>query len=296
LGHDRGQPLSAFSKDTGPWQNLLTSLQASRLALDKAGFDSVLRALVFIQGEAGPYGRAVYRQALETLLDDLLPALKKEAAQTISPVVILVQTNKGSNSTIGSSNVEVAQWDVARGRPDCIMAGPSYQAPLIDNIHQSLIGRMVTGDLIALVYDLHIRRNLDFVPLHPASATRDGRFIRLAMNLPPEGQALQWDKDWVPASENYGFVYTDTDNSNAIDSVEIVGPAEILITLRDEPRGKSQTISYAQGQSNVEGWGSARGQLISPTTQNSYYHGLGHPVPAFISHYCIRFAIGVDEA
>ena len=287
------QPLSAFVRDTGPWRNLMTAVRRSGSELLKLGCRNAIKALVFVQGEAGPGGRDTYAAALDHLLDDLLPALRLEAGQPETPVAIIVQTNKGSQDRRSPTLVELAQWDVARTRADTVLAGPAYHAPVVDNIHQSIVGRLVLGDLLALVYDFRITRGLDFAPLHPLSARRDGRVITIEFQRPPEGEALAWDTAWVAPSKNFGFAYDSPNELSTIERVELAGPSSVVITLTPESTGSAGRISYAQGQELVEGWASGRGQLMSPTSTPSRFHGLGYFVPPFVSHYCIRFSLEV---
>ncbi len=288
------QPLSAFGPGTVPWKNLLSAVRTSRAELTKLDYKNLIKALVFVQGEAGPGGRDLYRAKLSALLDELLPALKREAKQAELPVAILLQTNKGSRDKGHSIAVDLAQWDVARSRSDTVLAGPAYQAPLMDNLHQSMIGRLILGDLLALVYEIAVCRKTDFIPLHPIRAQAIGRTIEIEFQLPTQGQALAWDTSWITPSENFGFVYDDQEHSSSIEHVEISGPSSVRITLTNVPSGKKPKIHYAQRQALVEGWASARGQLISPSGIKSYFYGLGHAVPEFIDHYCIRFVIEVQ--
>ncbi len=286
--------IAAFGKNTTSWNNLMSCVLKSKSELRKSGYDNVVRAVVFIQGENGPWGRAIYRAELTKLLDVLLDDVRDENGQPDNPIALVLQTNKEVGHLGPSTNVELAQWDVVQDRRDAILVGPMYHIPVSDNIHSSTLGRMMLGDLIALVYETVISKRSPFRPLHPISAERQDRRILVRYGLPPQGGPLCWDEEWVAPSRNFGFTYGDSEQSTEIESVRIVGDAEVEILLKDSPRGNAKTIRYAQGQAPTAGWSSARGQLRSGTAERSYFHDLGYAVPEFISHYCIRSEMPVE--
>ena len=287
------QPLPTFQRGTPAFGNLRHAVRRSRVALAAEGYPGPVTALVFLQGESGPRGRAAYRTAFVSLLDDTLEAVRKAAAQDTAPVCLLLQVNRNAEADKPASGVELAQWDVAQARADTVLAGPSYHLPLFDRIHHRAIGRMIAGEQLALAYTARVRDGIPFRPLHPAGATRTGRAIRIAFALPPGGNPLAWDTAWVCPSANFGFAYEDSAGPAALREVAITGAAEVTLTL-DRAAKPGGVVRYAQGQTQAPGWASARGQLISPTEKASFFHARGYPVPAFVNHYCIRAQIDLD--
>ncbi|AMJ61162.1 hypothetical protein [Bosea sp. PAMC 26642] len=290
-----GQPLPAFVKGTTSWQNLMAVAQRAPQVLQGAGHRGSVKALVFVQGEAGPGPRNVYRAALGAFLDEVLPALRDAAGQDRTPLAMLLQTNAGSNGKVVANGVELAQWDVASARPeDTVLAAPMYQFPLSDNIHQTAEGRMMQGDVLAQVYRRRVLAGQPFQPLHPVQARRDGRRITLAFQRPAGSAALSWDERWVAPAPDYGFAFVDPGSPAKIESVAITGPSEVTIMLDRAPSGRDMRLRYAQGQPPVPGWASARGQLVASSGEASVFAGQGYKVPATIDHYSIRFEMVVE--
>jgi hypothetical protein len=283
-----GQPLGSFLRGTTAWADLMAATSRVRASLAGRRLAGRVAALVFVQGESGPPGREAYAATLRALIDDALPALATQAQQDRPPLAILVQTNASNAQPASARGVALAQWDVARSRPgDTVLAGPMYQFPLGDAVHQSAEGRMMLGDLLALVYDARIVRGEAYEPLHPVSARRVGASIRVAFKRPAGALPLQWDRTWVPTVPNYGFVFEDEQHSAVIDKVEITGPSEVTLHLDRAPSGKRMVVRYAMGQPPLPGWASGRGQLMAPTARRSAF--TGYRVPQTISHYAIRF-------
>lgn len=290
-----GQPLTAFLQGGGAWSNLMSAARRMRETLAENGSRGRIAALVLIQGEAGPPGHSAYRDVLNLLLDQTLPALKAQTGQDEPPVAIILQTNASNVQATTAREVALAQWDVARARPhDAVLAGPMYQFPLDDAVHQSTIGRMMLGDLLALVYEARVRRGEPFEPLHPLKAVRDGDLIRVAFKRPAGSLPLRWDDAWAPRTPNYGFVVRGGEGAAAIDSIAISGDSEIAIRLARPYSDRSLIVRYAMEQPFENGWAPGRGQLIAPTERRSAFAGMHFGAPEFVSHYCIRFEMPVQ--
>ncbi|WP_342362802.1 hypothetical protein [Terrarubrum flagellatum] len=287
-----GQPLAAFQKGSAAWLDLVAVARRMREALLDEAMDARIAALVLIQGESGPPGREVYARALTKLLDETLPELRNQTGQAAPPLAILLQTNASNIQQASAKDVALAQWDVARARShDTTLAGPMYQFPLNDAVHQSAIGRMMLGDLLALAYQARVERGETFEPLHPTSARLDSNVIRIAFKRPAESQPLQWDRSWMPAVPNFGFSVNGPNGAVEIASVEITGPSDIAIHLAGKNDSRILTVRYAMEQPPEKGWAPGRGQLMAPTARRSAFADLKAGAPEFISHYCIRFEI-----
>ncbi len=288
------QQLPTFLAGTLAWQNLHNAAAAQKVAVAGKGLESRISAVVLIQGESGPVGHAPYAQMLRGLAESLPSSLQAAASQARAPVLFIPQVIMPDTAGFAPSGVELAQWSVAQAMPDEVtLVGPMYPFPLADLIHQNAEGRMMLGEMLALVHDQVAVRQERFVPLHPAAITRDGRVLTVTFTRPRGSGALRWDEDWIAPSPNYGFTYKDAKTDTAIHSTEIVGPDTVRITLHAEPTASGGALLYAQGQPYAAGWTSGRGQLVAPSGQSSHFARAGYKVPRQIDHYCIRFEMAV---
>jgi len=289
-----GQPLGAFVPGTPAFADLKIVAERFRAVLAERGRQGHVAALVWLQGESGPSGREDYAAALGGLLDAALPALTAPGEQP--PLAILLQTNMSNAQLLAANGAELGQWDLARRRPDTILAGPLYQFPLADTVHQSTLGRLMLGDLLALVYRQSVLEGRRFQPLQPKALHRDGRRITIAFERPADSRPLAWDTDFVPPAPDFGFAYSDDDRSARIEQVAITGPSQVTITLDHVPTGTGRRLAYAMGQPRLPGWAPGRGQLIAPTDQASAFASVRpgeRPVPAHVAHYAVRFVLDV---
>ncbi len=107
------QPITSFLPDATSWTDLLGVARRMAQLVRAADGVPMVSAVVFIQGESGPSDRAPYREKLTELLSDLGPALCEQTGQKYKPLVLLTQTNTGAIATRTTSEVDLAQWDVA---------------------------------------------------------------------------------------------------------------------------------------------------------------------------------------
>jgi hypothetical protein len=285
------QPLSSFTPGSTCWNDLTAVADRMSSMLAETGRQSRVAAVVFIQGESGPSDRATYRRMLHELVVNGFRHLNGTAQP---PLTMLIQTNASTVNPAFAVGVPLAQWDVARSLPDqVVLAGPAYQCPLSDGAHHSAEGRMMLGDLLALVYDIGVRRGGGFRPLQPREATRAGETITVAFDRPPESLDLQWDLDWVPPTPHYGFQVAGAAGPVAIGAVRISGPAEVTIKLDRAPPAGDLVVRYAMDRNVVPGWSPERGQLIAPTRRATAFGALGVKIPRTLSHYAIRFELTV---
>jgi hypothetical protein len=289
-----GQPLTSFLRSTTSWSDLLIVADRIHDVLAAKRLRSRIAALVLIQGESGPPGRVRYSRLLHEFLDQVLPDLKEQTGQDRAPVAILLQTNASNVQSATALGVALAQWDVARARPqDTVLAGPMYQLPLSDAVHQSHEGRLMLGDLLALVYESHVSRNRPFEPLHPLAARRANNTIVVSFKRPPDSLPLQWDQTWITPVPNFGFQVTGETGPLPVDAVEITGESEVTIRLAPRAPRNGLIVSYAMDQPRMQGWAPGRGQLTAPTTRRSAFVGLNAKVPETVAHYAIRFQVAV---
>jgi hypothetical protein len=251
-------------------------------------------ALVLIQGESGPPGRENYARVLRGLMDDVMPSLAAQTGQGRLPVLVLLQTNASNTQSATAVDVSLAQWDVAQARPqEAVLAGPMYQFPLSDAVHQSAEGRMMLGDLLALVFETQIVRGQPFEPLHPVGVRRADNAVIVSFKRPQNSLGLQWDESWMPTVRDYGFQVRGETGPLPIVSVKITGPSEVTIRLAPPGSRRDLVVSYAMDQAHADGWAPGRGQLTAPTRRRSAFAGLGARVPDTVVHYAIRFELPV---
>jgi hypothetical protein len=231
---------------------------------------------------------------LRGFLDEIVPSLAAQTGQGQSPVCVLLQTNASNTQSATAVGVSLAQWDVAQARPqDTVLAGPMYQFPLSDAVHQSAEGRMMLGDLLALVFESRIVRGQPFEPLHPVEVRRMDDVVIVSFKRPRDSLGLQWDETWIPTVRDYGFQIRDEAGPLPLVSVEITGHSEVTIRLAPRGSRRGLVVSYAMDQPHADGWAPGRGQLTAPTKRQSAFGGLGVRVPDTVAHYAVRFELPV---
>lgn len=291
-----GQPLTSFMRGTSSWLSLIQVADRMRDALAERDMRGRVAALVLIQGESGPPGREPYAALLREFLDETLADLTAQTGQSRPPVAFLLQTNESNVQAASARGVALAQWDVAQSRPrDTVLAGPMYQFPLNDAVHQSTEGRMMLGDLLALVFEARVERGEAFAPLHPVSAREIGGKVVLAFERPPRTLPLSFESEWVPPVPHFGFELVDAAGPVEIADVRITRPSEVTIRPARAASG-SMTVRYAMMSHPAAGWAPGRGQLVAPTNEPSAFSELGVRVPKMVAHYAIRFEMPVARS
>ena len=294
-----GQAISAFLPGTTHFANSLQAFAAARAQVERGGRRLEGSWYVWIQDEAGASTLDGYREALR----GYVLALRAAAAAALGPpqpfTFVMLQPNSWDSPSVYGFDVAFpdavaqAQWELSRSMAGVLLAGPLYQVPLIatgdDGIHATALGRMMIGDLLAAVW----AHGPGFRPLQPRSASLDGRVVELRFDRP--AGALAWDEAWVAPAPKRGFAFRDDAGSASIESVEIVSPDTVRLVLSAPPTGANPRVLYAHGTADelLDGWAAGRGQLMSPSSQASYFHRLGHAVPAQVNHYAVRFAVPV---
>lgn len=251
-----------------------------------------LGAIFFAEGET--YS-ANWGTTFQSWIDTVVPNFRTAIGQSGSPPIIFAQINTASNSTT-PSGVELQQLSVARSRtsPAVSLSGPmyQYQVSAVDNIHTNDIGRMLRGEIEAIVYDRVVRQGLAWNPLWPVAGgvTRSSNVITIPLTLPPGCASVAIDSDWVQSVTNKGFVFQQTGgNSPTISSVAISG-TNIVVTLDVAPTGTAKKIRYAMANdANTSTWATGRGQIYSPDPRMSWAYRLGYAVPQHPRHYLVRF-------
>lgn len=297
-----GQPIASFLPGSTHFANTVQALAAGRALVARSGRRLHCHWYVWIQDEASSERPESTTAQLSSYIRDMQEAFKSTLGQQAPPTFVLLQPNSWDSPGVYGYDVAFpdgiaqGQWELSLSQAGVLMAGPSYQAPLIatrdDGIHPTALGRMVIGDMLAAVK----AAGPGFKPLQPSRVTVNGRQLEIHFEVPAQG--LQWDTSWVAATPSRGFSYADESGSTTIEAVDIVSASVVRITLSAAPVGTQARILYAQGLLDdvLDGWAAGRGQLISPTARESFFHRLGYPVPRFVHHYAVRFSLPVPWA
>lgn len=305
-----GQPISHFQKSASGsywWGNAIQARQKARELALKYGRPLQETWMVWIQGEGGEPGRTTYANALNTFINSFRPEARDAVGQASLAKFAIVQTNVGDwpdaePATSNMESVNLAQWDVGRTRyADGVrLVGPMYQCPIIlnpaDNIHTSLLGRLMLAEMVADAYVQERRTGQGWKPLWPVSAVRSGVNVDITFEVPYG--SLSWDTDWVAPVSNKGFAYVDSNGVQAVQSAAIMSANVVRLTLATVPTGGSPVVQYALGavrDSVSDGWAAGRGQLMVDSGRASFFAAAGYDVPSTIRHYCVKFQMEVTS-
>lgn len=286
-----GQPLTTFLPGEVTYENLMKSIAGGVTAWARYGRD-YQPCIIFNQGESGPTAGSGYQAMLEGLIDDLTEDVLTETGKLVTWLMWQISAISVSNTGVDLAQVAIAK---ARMGTRVGMIGPTYHVPTVDGVHQTVLGRMMQGELIALA-QMHMRQQGWFTPLMPKAVTRDGAVI--TVEFWPTGNGLALDDDWVDATNivNSGFSYSDDGTPPSITSVTITGRYTLDVTLSDTPTGANKKLRYAQVDASpavANTWLERRGLLYSDSGHASPFARMGNILPPTIRHYCVGFEEGV---
>ncbi len=277
-------PLTSFERGTSNWLNLMASIGRAVAVYRNYG-RSYQPHVVWVQGEAGPDGRASYVAKLRALIDDVRAEVRANHQKELPWLIWQI-----CYSQAVTRGVTLAHRDVARALPNSntVLVGPTYSMPFVnldgDVIHYSTVGRMIQGELTALALR-SIQRTGTWRPLDVLNITRAGVHVVVEFHNP--GGPISIDEDWVEAISNYGFSYSDTSDSASVSQVSITGESQITITLSAEPTGEMKRLRYglsAQEPADPK-WSPYRGQIYSPSGEQSPFFAMGYAVPSQVRYY-----------
>lgn len=277
-------PLPSFIRGSSNWSNLMASINRA-IAVNRAYGRDYQPYVVWVQGEAGPDGRATYAAQLNALIDDARSEVRSVNKKSLPWLIWQI-----CYSQAVTRGVTLAHRDVTRARAssNTVLVGPTYSMPFVnlegDVIHYSTLGRMIQGELTALALR-SIERTGTWQPLDVKNITRTGAVILVDLHNP--GGPIAIDTDWVEAIANYGFSYSDSTGSASVSQVTVTGPSQITVTLSAAPTGASKVLRYglsAQAPADAK-WSPYRGQVYSPSGERSPFAAMGFAVPSEIRYY-----------
>lgn len=124
-----GQNINTFLNSGTPLSNTLISIQKTNEYLPNS------RATYFwIQGETESQGYDQYLKLLKSYLSEVMKEIESKFKR--GNQIVILQTNTGVNKKTNGS--ELAQLEVSKQLDFVRLAGPSYQAPIFDEIHTFL--------------------------------------------------------------------------------------------------------------------------------------------------------------
>jgi hypothetical protein len=277
-----GQPISAISKGTLPYGNLMTGVARMVAVAARYGRAVEVVAHVFDHGENESDG---YEAALATLMADTRADTQALTGQAAPPLTFVMQISATDSKTT-TIPVPLAQLAYAKANA-AVSLQPRYYTPLAaDQIHGTAIGKMMVGERVASEL---MDRLAGVAPLRfwPTSITRAGNVVTVTLPYP-----AAWDEIWVKAVANRAFTYLGSDSGSiSVTGVAITGTYTVGVTLSGTPTASDRRLAYARQDPSVtvDGWSSSRGQLCTATGRQSVYQRLGFAVPATINQYCAQF-------
>jgi hypothetical protein len=295
-----GRKISEFLQGTQAYANLLIAANRFAATARDSGAKPIVRAIVWVQGEAPSPD---YAASLSGLISTLIPAIMTQTSQSVVPSFLILQINNDVSEP-WINKVALDQLSLTQDSENCTLVGPMYYTPLElftvsppTGNHGTEIGRMMAGEMVALCCKALFHDLIEWTPLIPLGLSRTGNEITIQFSKPTFGLGLAWDTAWIGPSPNYGFFYGDEQSSAELESVSLDSANyRVSLTLTRPPTGMNPFVSYAMGpggQTILAAWSGNRGQLISPTQQHSAFHRLGYAVPRMISHYAARFQLPI---
>ncbi len=147
----------------------------------------------------------------------------------------------------------VAMLDAMRDHPDkVIVAGPQYPIHAqgfsqTDAVHLKASGEVIAGEYLARAeYELGMRRNAAWRPLHITNVAFDGNVTLTVTLHNPAGTALVIDTATINEREGKGFNVKTDSTETAISNVVINSPTQLTITLATTPpTGTYRGLFYA---------------------------------------------------
>jgi len=160
----------------------------------------------------------------------------------------MFHTQMSSWTILGSTTsfIPALQLAASDARPDrLILVGPKYFIPYsFDGLHLDNNGYRWMGEYYARAYRKVVLEKAPWTPLRPTSATLAGRDITVTFAVPAPPLVL--DTTAVSDPGNFGFEFhDDSGNTPAIESVTLVAPDQVKVTLAAAPGGALRRIRYA---------------------------------------------------
>ncbi|NQD55593.1 hypothetical protein HP546_09570 [Pseudomonas sp. CM25] len=248
--HGRGgYTIAQLSKGspTGRYANSMTAVTAAKAECTARGLGYKVPFIDWIQGEADrASAQGAYLASLLQLQADYDTDIKAVSGQGgVIPILLDQISNWSAYAGITESFVPLEQLQAALDYPTRFYcAGPKYWVPTNpeDGVHLPSMSSVRVGSMHARAAEAIINGS-SWKPTHMVSAVRTGRVVRVQFYTPVAPLVI--DSLNVTDPGNLGFRYVDSTASATIQSVAMVGPSTVDITLSANPTGTGAYIGLA---------------------------------------------------
>lgn len=169
------------------------------------------------------------------------------------------------------------------------IACPIYQLPSSDTVHLTATSSKIYGAYLGVAYKRLVIDGIDWKPMMPTTALRQGKVVDLKFNH--HGTGLVFDTTAVPIQSNYGFYLFDASNTPiTISSVTITQWNTLrIVAATTIPSGAK--LRYGFTDPTIGAAGYARGNLRDNAGNTLVFDGAGinHPM----HNWCILFELSL---
>lgn len=238
----------------------LAQMAAARDLALAAGREYVVSAVSLVHGEADHrLGTTTYYSDMLELQSDYQADAQALTGQSAPVPLFLSQMSSWTVYGSVTSTIPLDQLRAAVDSPGVVMVMPKYVLPYADDgLHLTWQGYQQMGEQYGKVYSHVVVQGQPWEPLRPLSVVAIGRhlYVRFHVPVPP----LVLDTEHVTDPGAYGFeVWPPV----SIESVQIVGPSVVRVTLDHAP-AEETLLRYAYTGTPGAGGGpitGARGNL-----------------------------------
>ena len=264
-----GEPLETFIKGTQVYTNLIAHATRAVELAAMYGRQITCPALVFTQGESGPFD-GTYQAKFDQLCTDLRADFA--AIFGVAPTIVVTQVGR-SEAASGATTVNIELGNVCRARPtEVVLGSVLYDNRTPDGTHGDAEGRAIHGERIGEVI-CRIVEGGGYTPFQSTSVSRAGATITIDYTVPGADISIdpgigQPGDGWVKAVTNHGFYYSDNSSGAVVSGVQVATvngfASRILVTLSADPgaaTGKKLVYANTVTDTTVDQWTACRGAL-----------------------------------
>jgi hypothetical protein len=242
-----GIAYSGLKKGTAPYTTGMAQAKAGMDLAAALGKSFEIRAVTTVHGETDHLnGNVTYEGDLVEWQHDYETDVNALTGRT--GVLPFFQTQMSSWTKLGSvtSAIPYAQLAAHVDNPGkIILVGPKYHLPYAaDGVHLTNEGYRHMGEDYAKAYRRVVVEGGTWEPVRPKTVTRVDKVVTITFFVPAPPLVL--DTNLVTNPGNYGFEFVDDAAvTPGVDSVALVGPDTVQITLTAVPTGANKSIHYA---------------------------------------------------
>jgi len=241
-----GMRFSALMKggSTGSYEDILKTVSLVKDAAARAGATLIVPYLAFIHGESDAALKVAssYHENLNDYAASLNRDIPEITAQKepVRLVISQVSSGPGYYSMTKSWNhlwqVKQSQWLMSRLNPTIVLAGPTYQFPLVKGklgLHFTNAGYEMLGEMMGKVMRRMSGTGRKWVPLSPKSVRKEDGDVVIAFHVPV--RPLRWDR--TITAPDRGFELSDKAGRVNLKSISLRDEEVVLRPVR-QLRGK----------------------------------------------------------